>query len=299
MSMRKPIVKKANRFVALAIVVLVLGLTTQNVGTQQHEVVEQMNGHGCVNWSQGIIYAKGTRRASEEVCEGDQNPLTVKKAEEDAYANLFRTVKEVRIDSSARVKDLVEKSDMIRVQLQGMVKAAQMVKREYRSDGTVEVTLALKLTGGLAQLALPEDVRHVPEITPISGEPSGGNKAENEPRRSPSTVYTGLVLDARGLQGQPAMAPMIVDEDGQEVYGSAYVSREFGVQLGMAGYERDLETAQNNPRVANQALAVRALRTVGPSGCNFVISNADAWKIQNASENLLFLKKCRVLIVLD
>jgi hypothetical protein len=161
------------------------------------------------------------------------------------------------------------------------------------------VTLALKLTGGLAQLALPEDVRHVPEITPISGEPSGGNKAGNEPQPSPSSVYTGLVLDARCLQGQPAMAPMIVDENGQEVYGSAYVSREFGVQHGMAVYERDLESAQNNPRVSNQALTVRALRTVGPSGCNFVISSADAWKIQNASENLLFLKKCRVIIVLD
>jgi len=299
MSMRKPIVKKANRFVPLAIAALVLGLTTQSPGTQQHEVVEKINGHGGVNWSLGIIYAKGTGRVPEEVCKAGQDPSTAKKAEEDAYANLFRAVKEVRIDSSARVKDLVEKSDMIRVQLQGMIKAAQMVKREYLSDGTVEVTLALKLTGGLAQLALPEDVRHVPEITPISGEASGGNKPESEPQPSESTVYTGLVLDARGLQGQPAMAPMIVDEDGQEVYGSAYVSREFGVQHEMAAYDRDLKTAQNNPRVSSQPLAVRALRTLGPSGCDFVISNADAWKIQNASENLLFLKKCRVIIVLD
>jgi hypothetical protein len=297
--MRKPIVKKANRFVPLAIAALVLGLTTQSSGTQQHEVVEKMNGHGGVNWSQGIIYAKGIGRVPEEVCQAEQNPSTSKKAEEDAYANLFRTVKEVRIDSSARVKDLVEKSDMIRVQLQGMVKGAQMVKREYLSDGTVDVTLALKLTGGLTQLALPEYVRQVRDITPISGEPSGGNEPENEPPQAPSTVYTGLVLDARGLQGQPAMAPVIVDENGREVYGSAYVSREFAVQHGMAAYDRDLKTAQNNPRVSNQALAVRALRTIGPSGCNFVISNADAWKIQNASENLLFLKKCRVIIVLD
>lgn len=291
--------KKANRFVPLAIAVLVLGLTTQSSGTQQQEVVETMNGHGCVNWSQGIIYAKGIGRVPEEVCKGEKNPSTAKKAEEDAYANLFRTVKELRIDSSARVKDLVEKSDMIRVQLQGMVKGAQMVKREYLSDGTVDVTLALKLTGGLAQLALPEYVRHVRDITPIAGEPSGGNKPENEPQPPPPTVYTGLVLDARGLEGEPAMAPMIVDENGREVYGSAYVSREFAVQHGMAAYDRDLKTAQNNPRVSDQPLAIRALRTLGPSGCNFVISNADAWKIQNASENLLFLKKCRVIIVLD
>jgi len=290
-------VKKANRFVAVAIVAMVLGLTTQSPGTHQDEVVEKIEGHGCVNWSRGIIYAKGTGKSSEKVGKKSQNASTAKRAEEDAYANLFKAVEEVRIDSSERVEDLVEKSEMIRVQLQGMVKGAQMVKREYLSDGTVEVTLALKLTGGLAQLALPEDVRNVPEITPIPGEPSRGNKPENEP--SSPTAYTGLVLDARGLQGRPAMAPMIVDENGHEVYGSAYVSRELGVQHGMAAYERNLKTAQNNPRVSNHALTVRALRTVGPGGCDFVISNADSWKIHNVSEHLLFLKKCRVIIVLD
>lgn len=291
--------QRVHRFLLLVIAASVLGLTPQSSGTPQNEVIETINDHGWVNWCQGIIYAEGLGRVPAEVCKEKQDPSTAKDAEEDAHANLFQTVKEVRIDSSARVRDLVEKSDMIRVQLQGMVKRAQLIKREYLSDGTVHVTVALKLTGGLAQLALPEYVRQVRDIKPISGEPSVGKKPEKSSEPSPPTVYTGLVVDARGLQGQPAMVPMIVDENGREVYGSAYVSREFAVQNGMAAYGRDLKTAQNDPRVSNQALAVRALRTVGPSGCDFVISNADAWKIQNASENLLFLKKCRVLIVLD
>ena len=41
------------------------------------------------------------------------------------------------------------------------------------------------------------------------------------------------IIDAKGLNAKPAMSPKVVDENGQEVYGSAYVSREFAVQQGM------------------------------------------------------------------
>jgi hypothetical protein len=95
------------------------------------------------------------------------------------------------------------------------------------------------------------------------------------------------------------MSPKILDERGQEVYGSAYVSREYAVQQGMAGYAKDLTASQTNPRVTDQPLTVKGLRTEGPGQSNLVISNADADQIRGASENLSFLKKCRVMIVLD
>ena len=85
--------------------------------------------------------------------------------------------------------------------------------------------------------------------------------------------------------------PKIFDENGQEVYGSGYVSREFAVQQGMTGYARDLTAAQTNPRVTDEPFMVKGLRTEGPDRSNVVISNADAAKIRSASENLLFLKK--------
>jgi hypothetical protein len=95
------------------------------------------------------------------------------------------------------------------------------------------------------------------------------------------------------------MSPKIFDEYGQEVYGPGYVSREFVVQEGMAGYAKDLTAAQTNPRVTEEPFTVKGLRTEGPGRSNIVISNADAAKIRSASENLSFLKKCRVMIVLD
>ena len=98
---------------------------------------------------------------------------------------------------------------------------------------------------------------------------------------------------------RPAMAPKVLDEKGQEVYGSAFVSREFAVQQGMSGYARDLTAAQSNTRVTNNPLTVKGLRTEGSGRSDIVIRSADAASLRGASEHLSFLKKCRVMIVVD
>jgi hypothetical protein len=108
-----------------------------------------------------------------------------------------------------------------------------------------------------------------------------------------------MVVDARGLQARPAMAPKVLDENGKEVYGSMNVDKEFAVQQGMSGYARDLTAAQSNPRVTNNPVSVKGVKTEGPGRADIVISNADADKIRGAAENMTFLKKCRVMIVLD
>jgi hypothetical protein len=112
-------------------------------------------------------------------------------------------------------------------------------------------------------------------------------------------VYTGLVIDARGIGARPAMSPRIYDEDGKEIYGSANVDREYAVQQGMSGYARDLTSAQSNQRVTANPVTVKALRTGGAGKSDLVVANADAAQIRASAENASFMKKCRVMIVLD
>lgn len=218
------------------------------------------------------------------------------------FSNLFSTIQCVRINSTTRISDLIEEGSMVCNQLRGMVRKAEIVKREYLTNGAVELTLAFDMTGGFAQLALPSDIQPVPQIRtlkapdeqPALDQSDGDDDAENE-----GETFTGLVLDARGLSAKPCMSPRIICESGEEVYGAAYVSREFAVQKGMALYTRDLDAAKENQRIGKTPLLVRALRTCGPGRCNFVISNADAAKIQGASNHLEFLKECKVAIVID
>ena len=298
--------------VVVAVALMLVFPATQGFVTESHELVEMVGTHGSINWSQGIITATGIGTPPEKYYGKPQaRPMALKAAQLDAYRNLLEVTNGVRIDSTTLVKDYMVESDVIHSQVSGMVKGAQVVKKEYLSDGTVKVALAMSLRGGFAQLILPKDIKQVSEIKTIPSAPLkpadeekvGGASVPQSPEPATTaaepTLYTGLVVDARGLNSRPAMSPKIFDENGQEVYGSGYVSREFAVQQGMTGYARDLTAAQTNPRVTDEPFMVKGLRTEEPDRSNVVISNADAAKIRSASENLLFLKKCRVMIVLD
>jgi hypothetical protein len=133
--------------------------------------------------------------------------------------------------------------------------------------------------------------------TPSAPEPAAPVPAVTAP--AAPIAYTGMVVDARGIQARPAMSPRVFDEDGKEVYGSANVDREFAVQQGMSGYARDLNAAQSNQRVTANPVTVKALKTSGAGRSDLVISNADAQQIRASAENMTFMKKCRVMVVLD
>jgi hypothetical protein len=304
---------KKRKLVVVAVVALMLVFpATQGFVTEWQEVVQNVGVSGSINWSQGIMTATGIGSPPEKYYGKPQaRPMALRAAQLDAYRNLLEVTKGVRINSVTVVEDSMVSSDMIRSQVDGMVKGAQVIKKEYLSDGTVEVTIAMSLRGGFAQLILPKDIKQVPEIKTIPPAPPAPPAVEQVgqvpvlpppqpaiPTPAPA-IYTGLVVDARGLGARPAMSPKLLDERGQEVYGSAYVSREYAVQQGMAGYAKDLTASQTNPRVTNEPLTVKGLKTEGPGQSDLVISNADADKIRSASENLSFLKKCRVMVVLD
>lgn len=282
--------KIINLFLAAALTVLVLGLAVPCLAAEE-EFIEKIDNYGHINWSQWVIYADGIGTVPGKDSEKDQKKSVVPNTKTAPFSNLFETIRKVRINSSSKVEDLISNSSMIENQLRGMIKEAEVIKREYLSNGTMEVTLAFNMKGGFAQLALPPDIKSVLQIKALRS-----NKITSLPT---TPEYTGFILDVRGLNAVPSMSPTIIDESGKEVYGSAYISREFAVQQGTVVYERDLESAQNNPRVSGNPLIIRALRAHGSCRCNFIISNQDASKVQGASENLLFLKKCKVIIVID
>jgi hypothetical protein len=213
--------------------------------------------------------------------------MAMRAAKLDAMRNILEVINGVRIDSSTIVRDYAVESDIIRAKVEGMVQGAEVVKQEYLSDGTIEITMAMSLHGGFSQLVLPDEIKPLESVKPVT------------PMAHSSEVYTGLIVDARGLNARPAMSPKIIDENGQEVYGSAFVSREYAVQQGMSGYAKDLTAALSNQRVTDNPITVKGLRTEGPGRSDIVISNTDASTLKSASENLSFLKKCRVMIVVD
>jgi len=274
---------------------LVLVLPVWGNAEEWQDLVEKM-GSGSINWSKGLVVAKGIGAPPQQYYGKPQaRPTALRAARLDAMRNILEVIQGVRIDSTTTVKNFATESDIITSKVEGMVQGAKVVKQEYMSDGTVEVTVEMSLYGGFSQLILPAEIKQVDTVQSMTP----GPKQESATPSVSSEVYTGLVIDARGLNARPAMAPKIMDESGQEVYGSAYVSREFAVQQGMSGYAKEIDAARQNPRVTANPLMVKGLKTDGPGGADVIISNADAAKLRSASENLSFLKKCRVMIVVD
>lgn len=251
------------------------------------EVIEQKE-KGSVNWSRGVVQAKGIGIPLPKIPE-NSNDRTV--ALTDAKLNAFRIIleiiRELRINGTIVVGDYEIQEPAIMSRIENMVKNAKVVKKEYLTDGTVKIEMEVNLRGGFAQLVLPNDIKPLDSITFVTMD------------KTSSPVFTGLVVDAKGLGVRPVMVPRILDENNQEVYGSAFVSREYAVQQGMSGYARNLKESLNNQRVADHPLVVKGLKTLGPGRSEIVISNADASKLRSTSESLYFMKKCRVIIVVD
>ncbi|MCX5845766.1 MAG: hypothetical protein NTW12_05325 [Deltaproteobacteria bacterium] len=265
-------------------------------GSEWTQIIEKMGDKGKINWSEGYIEALGIGAPPERyIGKPNARPMALRAGKIDAYRNLLEITKGVRVDSTTVVKDFTVESDVINAQVEGLVKGAQVINQEYMSDGTVEVTVRMPLSGNFSQVIIPKALDRRREMAPPVIPPA----APAAPVPAAGVVYTGMVIDARGLQARPAMSPKVLDENGKEVYGSMNVDREYAVQQGMSGYARDLTAAQSNPRVTNNPVSVKGIKTEGPGKSDIVISNADAEKIRGTSENLIFLKKCRVMVVLD
>jgi hypothetical protein len=267
-------------------------------GADLRSLVESKK-NGIIDWTAGVVEARGIGiPATYDAKSLAQREDLLSDAISKAGHNLLETVVSLRINSRDRVIDIVENFPSIMTQLRDMAQKAPELERlrKYQYDGSVEVWSQMSLSGGFAQLILPPEIR---QIEPIKQVLKPNSPSRSQTRSRSRDIFTGMVVDARGIQAVPVLAPRVLDENLEEVFGPAYVSREFAVQRGMVSYTTDLWRAKFDPRVSENPLIVKALKSLWPGRCEFIISNADAAKLRSASEHLLFMRECRVIIVLD
>jgi len=286
--------------VKACLITILIFLSTAGYGVDYRSLIE-FKKNGTIDWTTGVVEAKGIGEPAAYTYYGKpqaHRQETISNALNKARHNLLETVVSLRINSQSRVIDIIENYPLVMIQLRDMAQKAPEVQklRKYRYDGMVEVWSQMKLNGGFSQLILPPEIRQIESIKQVL------------PRKSPtklrthsrsSEIFTGMVVDARGIQAVPVLAPKILDENLEEVFGPAYVSREFAVQYGMVRYTPDIWKAKLDPRVSDNPLIVKVLKSLWPDHSDYIISNADAAKLKSASEHLVFLKECRVIIVLD
>jgi hypothetical protein len=262
-------------------------LGAENVENEESIVMaSQLNGN--IDWSNGIVQATGMGFPSPDVGnaglaeEGAKRAATVV-----ARRNLLEIIQGIVVDSHTIVKNFMVEQDVINNKVQGIVKNSQVVKEERLPDGGYRVTLQMPLKGELSSLVVPSR-QSIPQAP-----------FEAKPAQSQDLVYTGLVIDAQGLPVKEALSPKVLMEDGRVVYGSEWVDPKIVKKENVVGYVRGVKAAQTNNRVISKPLVVKALRVAGDNKTDIVISDEDAQLLHVVPENMEFLEKAKVLVVLD
>ena len=268
----------------LAIGLFFMGLSGQAWGENYIEVLDK----GTVDWTNGFIEAVGVGAPPPDPLNAAHSRAVAERnAKLAARTNLLEVVKRIRVDCRSHVEDYLENREIRRDDLETLLKEARGVDLSYGQDEAVSVTVSMRLAGALADLILPKSILTISTV-----------KQPQEPERKGES-FTGLVVDCRGVALQPAMVPLIVDEEGEVVYGPAFASRDHAAEKGLVSYVRDFAAAKNHPRVGPRPLGVKGLRALKARPCDIMISQADAAKIRRLASNLGFLHQCKVLVVVD
>ena len=255
-------------------------------------VVTQLEG-GSVDYSAQAINAVGIGFVpTNAVNAGQARRMASRIAKQDALRQLIEIVNGVTLTSETTMSGAMV-DDVINTKVRGFIRGARQVGQpKYLSDTSVEVEFTVPMSG-ISDIILP------PVTAPVA---PANNTVATESVGSPTTAsggVSGLIIDARGLSARPAMAPRILDQNGNAVYGPGKYDRKYAVTNGVAGYSKTLEAASQDPRVAGNPLVIKGLSTAGTNRTDITIANADVSRIDVADRNGNILKDCRVLILLD
>jgi len=216
-----------------------------------------------------------------------QNGSLAGKTYQQALSDLLGIVSGLPLDSGRLVEDRIAGDQLVKAQLEEIIATGPKLVRG--EDGTA--TICLRLDGAFLQLILPDEIKQLSEIQTVS--PNHTNNLQDQRPK----VFSGLVVDARAVEAAPALVPEVIDENGRQVYGPAFVSREFAVQYGAGIYAPCINEIVKN-RVGPKPLVIRALKAIGPHRSTLVISNGDASSLRGASSHLSFLRQARVAILI-
>lgn len=250
---------------------------------------------GRIDWSNGVVEATGVGVPPGKIeNQAQARALATQEARLLAARNILKTLKMLRMNSDHLAKDMVLKHDSLNDQLKNLVSHAAATEAFFLEQGKVKWTITVVIRGKLADMLLPGSIR---EIEHIKGEMP--DKKADSLKSHEKKAFTGLVIDCRGLKVTPALVPRIMDEEGNEIYGPAVVTRRDAIRIGVAGYEKKIDDALLDPRIGTNPLKVTGVRASGRNPCDIVISNADAARVFEAPANLGFLRSAGVVIVLD
>lgn len=221
----------------------------------------------------------------------------------DAQRNLVGEIQGTQIDSETTVEMAMVKSDTIKSKISGIIKGSHVIAENIEPDGSYKVTMSVPAygVGSVAEVAyealsVEGKLPTVPEPV-LKPEPSF--KKEYKPVSGNS--YTGVIIDAQGMELTPTYSPVIVDTNGRAIYGVKNVDKDYAILHGVVEYTTSSSMAMSanagNSRAGSNPLIIKAVSTTSriKNKCDVVVSVADGNKILMENERSAFLEKYAVV----
>lgn len=262
--------------------------------------VQNFSDNATLFWGDGEI---NVFRPLEPSADGDTlSPLAVRKAVISARKQLLDIILSTRINSKATVSAYLSEDADLAARVRGMVQNSPL-ERPAMFDETGEVRVYETFRGKLAELVLPTTIQFQsgipPKLSTSLEQQFEYQQAPPEVAGNGSISYTGVIIDARGLQVTPCLSPVVYGQDGVGAYGAFLVSRENAIRNGVVAYSTTPDPAQLRSRVGSNPLIIRALNAYGSWRTDLIISTPMANLVRATMSSPSLAGNSRVVIVLS
>lgn len=229
-----------------------------------------------MNWGKYKISAVGIG------LKGNSSKGSLTEARKDAVNKLYETVLNLNLDCRTLVKDRLNKSQLKKLESLISKEFKMLDKPHYTSAGDCEIEVELALPGKIMDLLLPPSGEKLKELS-----------NQNLPS-APTDAFTGLIIDATGLNLPIHLVPKIVNPNGEEIYGISWLERSWANTWGIVEYAT---ATSDYHRVGDKPQYLKALK-IAEDSCSIVVSVDNLPQLLTA-ENLATLSRARVILVTD
>ncbi len=228
---------------------------------------------GTINWKTRYITSKGMVAAASNTTNSSQRKLLTRRgAIIDAQRNLMEIIKGVRIDSKSTVSDHMI-NETIRAEVRGTLKNFEVIDEKW--DGEVyEVTMQVPMGKIYKVFKKKENIEF----------------SEKKAVRPKEQEYTGLVIDARGLNLVPAIFINIYNENGRRVFGPMHPVYRVST--------KDINSIKEE-RIGMNPLRITAKSTAGSNKVDLTINKRNLKKIRQMISSADISSMNKVVILID
>ncbi len=153
------------------------------------------------------VLSIGQEKTKTVATEQQAKLMAKRAAQEDAYRNLAETIYGIVLESQTTVKDFITQNDTIKSRVSAVIRGAEVVRTEWKEDGTCEVEMHLKVV--TLHKALQKQFAYVGDTIKAIGYGAPNPVSEDEAKKvadqykASEDEWALLIIKANGTGAPP------------------------------------------------------------------------------------------------